>query len=729
MAQLITGSGGYAATVGGTVRVIGSNDVDVISLADIAGKISFDGSFNRGGDFIVLPNAAKAYAVVRASSSVTLSDADSTITIPVGSKGTTIQFSDGELILKFDGQILIGSQIVTTASAAIATTLSSKTSLPAATSASGTLLMAADEPVTVGGNVRVVGTNGPDTVTVADVAGNISFDGSFNRGGDKIVVGKFAENYSAARPNASNVTIGDSDTKLTIPMGSKGSGIQFSNESRTLVYSDGSAYIGTQKLSASVASVNSFENNLKFTEVPNAFVGPMPLPGKFQIITCVTAFDINGDGFKDLVINAFEKVLSSGDAPNIGNAPTLNKMSILINKDGKYFENKTDQYLIGTQFLSGAPRKIEIADLNNDGKLDILYACNREDGRSGQQTEYNTAFLDVMLSSPEGYTIKTFGKEDWYHSAGFAVFDGVTYAAGAGFLHGSPGRADMQGGFEFKNEKLIENLKLPFQLSPNNFIFFESPNSKDTDLLIQTAQAPNWLGVEGWQYKNGQWSKVGQIDTPGTFVKDVTIITYNGNTQTGQVYKTGDGYVVVGLGNSITESSKIDIHNNGKYSVVMKMESTIPTNFNEKETIIFDQQKDINVFTPSDRLVFLSIENDKLVYNNINIIGRPSFEINAITLNVLDFNGDGYDDILLSPFSRNASLSVYVNNRDGSFNYIELTPNIDISYKIDGFSISEDFNNDGIADIISMPGNGQYEADSFNMTAFHYYTGSTSVIG
>jgi hypothetical protein len=586
--------------------------------------------------------------------------------------------------------------------------------------------MAADEPVTVGGNVRVVGTNGADTVTVADVAGNISFDGSFNRGGDKIVVGKFAENYSAARPNASNVTIGDSDTKLTIPMGSKGSSIQFSNESRTLVYSEGNAYLGNQKLSASVALVNSFENNLKFTEVPNAFVGPMPLPGKFQIITCVTAFDINGDGYKDLVINAFEKVLSSGEAPNIGNAPTLNKISILINKDGKYFENKTDQYLTGTQSLSGAPRKIEVADLNNDGKLDILYACNREDGRSGQQTEYNTAFLDVMLSSPDGYIIKTFGKEDWYHSAGFAVVDGITYAAGAGFLHGTPGRADMQGGFEFKNEKLIENLKLPFQLSPNNFIFFESPNSKDTDLLIQTAQAPNVLGVEGWQYKNGQWSKVGQIDNPGTFVKDVIVKTYNGNVQDAQIYKLDDKYIITGMGNAITESSKIDINNDGNYTVVMKMECPVVNEFDPSSNKVIDQLTEI---TPGDKLVFLNIENGKLSYSNINIIGKPSFIVNANTLSVFDFNGDGYDDILLSPFTKNASLCVYVNNRDGSFNYIELTPNIDISYILDGFSISEDFNNDGIADIISMPGNGQYEVDSFNMTAFHYYTGSASVMG
>ena len=126
MARLVAGSGGYAATVGGTVRIFGTTDVEVISLADTAGTVSFDGSFNRGGDFIILPNAANTYSISRVGSSVTLSDADSTITIPVGSKGSTLQFADGELILKFGGQVLLGSQVISAASATITATLSAR---------------------------------------------------------------------------------------------------------------------------------------------------------------------------------------------------------------------------------------------------------------------------------------------------------------------------------------------------------------------------------------------------------------------------------------------------------------------------------------------------------------------------------------------------------------------------------------------------------------------------
>lgn len=459
--------------------------------------------------------------------------------------------------------------------------------------------------------------------------------------------------------------------------------------------------------------------NIKLTQVLNSFQGNMPLPRKFQVITTVAAADVNGDGYKDIIVHAWEKILSTnGVAPNLGNVPTPNKLSILINHKGKYFTEETSKYILGSSELSGASRKIEISDINRDGKPDLLFACNREDGRSGTPYENNTAYMNVLVSTPNGYIVKTFGAEDWYHSAGFATFNGITYAAGAGFLTGSPGRSTLQGGFSLTGEKLTETLKFPFQLSPNNFLFFESPNSKNTDYLIQTTAAPNWLGVEGWQYTGSSWIKVGKFDTPGTFVKDVTVKTYNGNVQDAQIYKLGSDYIITGMGNSITESSKIDIFNNGQYAVVMKVEAAVVTNFNSSTTYL-DQLTD---FTPGDKLVFYTIQDGKLVNLNINISSKPG--VNASILNVVDYNNDGYDDIVLSGFSKTALPDVYLNDKAGSFVLTELVVDYKLNYDIDGFSIIEDFNNDGIMDMVSMPGNGQHEINSTAMSLFAYYTGS-----
>ena len=463
---------------------------------------------------------------------------------------------------------------------------------------------------------------------------------------------------------------------------------------------------------------SNIASTIKLTRVLNSFQGSMPLPGKFQVITTVAAVDINKDGFKDIVVHAFEKAIGAQASANLGDIPTANKISILINKRGAYFAEETSSYLSGTHSLSGAARKVEIADINRDGAVDIIFACNREDGRSSQQHDSNTAFMNVMVSTPNGYQIKEFGTKDWYHSAGYAVLNDKTYVAGTGFLHGSPGKSIMQGGFEYKNGTFTETLKFPFQLSPNNFLFFEPPGSKNTDYLIQTAAAPNWLGVEGWQHVGGTWTKVGQFDNPGEFVKDITVKTYNGNVQSAQIYKLGTEHIITGMGNTISESAKIDINNNGQYAVVVKLEAAVVPNFNPNTTYI-DQLTEV---TPGDKLAFYTIQDGKLVNLNININSKPG--VNANVLNVIDYNNDGYDDIVLSGFNKTALPDVYLNNRAGSFVYTELTVDYTLNYDIDGFSIIEDFNNDGIMDMVSMPGNGQHESNSTLMTLFAYYTGA-----
>lgn len=361
MAQLIGGSGGYAATVGGNVKVFGTSDIDVISLADIAGTITFDGSFNRGGDFILLPNSAKSYTITRAGSSVTITDPDSTITIPVGTKGTTLQFADGELVLKFNGQVQLGSQVVTATSAGITATLSVKTTLPTATSSTGTLILAPNDPVLIGGNVKIFGTNGADTVTVADVAGNISFDGSFNRGGDKIVLSKFAENYSVARPSASNVVIGDEDTKLTIPLGTKGLDVFFRFGDKKLIYSDGYAYLGTQEITAPTSQVTTKFGINTLTKMSSVQLSmdQSGLGESFSIL------DINGDGIKEIIFfpaNMRENSVKFKDV-----------MSINIRQDYSLEVSKLlDSF--GRTLQSEWVQDSAVADFNKDGKLDLIFA-------------------------------------------------------------------------------------------------------------------------------------------------------------------------------------------------------------------------------------------------------------------------------------------------------------------------------------------------------------------
>ncbi|MFM8500313.1 MAG: hypothetical protein ACKOAN_10030, partial [Chakrabartia sp.] len=58
--RLITGAG-YTGTIGGNITVYGTPERQTITVADVAGTVTFDPSFNKGGDTIVLAKSASAY--------------------------------------------------------------------------------------------------------------------------------------------------------------------------------------------------------------------------------------------------------------------------------------------------------------------------------------------------------------------------------------------------------------------------------------------------------------------------------------------------------------------------------------------------------------------------------------------------------------------------------------------------------------------------------------------
>jgi hypothetical protein len=124
-------SGGTLALAFGTsaTKIYGSIDADTVTIA--AGVTAvLDGSFNRGNDVIKFAGNAASYSVVRVNAStVKITDALGTsVTIPVGSAGTQIQFADATRSLSGSSAgIVLGDQSVT----AVATTLNAGTAPPA----------------------------------------------------------------------------------------------------------------------------------------------------------------------------------------------------------------------------------------------------------------------------------------------------------------------------------------------------------------------------------------------------------------------------------------------------------------------------------------------------------------------------------------------------------------------------------------------------------------------
>jgi len=109
------GAGSSATTVFGT------DGVQNLTIAAGA-RVELDASFNRGGDTITLAGNASSYTVTKSGSSVILTDAAGSITIPVGVTGMNIAFADAaarSLVSTTTGAFTLGSQAISETAAAV----------------------------------------------------------------------------------------------------------------------------------------------------------------------------------------------------------------------------------------------------------------------------------------------------------------------------------------------------------------------------------------------------------------------------------------------------------------------------------------------------------------------------------------------------------------------------------------------------------------------------------
>lgn len=154
--------------------------------------------------------------------------------------------------------------------------------------------------------------------------------------------------------------------------------------------------------------------------------------------------DLDGDGRDDLAVH-FSQGQSTEPDGNWGKTvttPTPNRLVVyLAQPDGSFVDATAE--LFGTPepvVLPGFARKVDVGDLNGDGRPDWVYALNREDGRATDDVELIEATSAVVLSQPgNGYRVVTFGEPSWHHAARIYVSGGVGHVLAVGLdLMGKP---------------------------------------------------------------------------------------------------------------------------------------------------------------------------------------------------------------------------------------------------------------------------------------------------
>jgi hypothetical protein len=254
---------GWAGAVGGSGLIYGGAGLQDVTV--LSGAVTFDASFNKGGDIIRFAGDASNFTALRSGSSALITAGSAlAATIPVGTAGLETVFADGVRKLVYSGgNFTLGTQAFSTVAGAIAAAVSNAVLPTGALSAANAsvLLMgnalALDQAahVTLGGKAAIYGTSAADVVAVA--AGklvNLTFDASFNKGGDTVMLDLGAGSYSAVRSGSSVVLTAANET-LTIPVGTAGLTLHFSDGDRTLVYSGGAFKIGDQAIGTAATAL------------------------------------------------------------------------------------------------------------------------------------------------------------------------------------------------------------------------------------------------------------------------------------------------------------------------------------------------------------------------------------------------------------------------------------------------------------------------------------------
>lgn len=243
---------GFVGVAGGDGRVIGSTGLQDITVTDEPGTVTFDGSFNRGGDLIRLSGDAASYTVVRSGSSIVIDDGDTQIVVPVGPTGADIVFDDGvrTITVSSEAGLRLGEQVVTDTPTAITSPAGEGTVDGAGDpSVQGRLVFSEDAAAVAGGNLRVFGTPAAETISLLE-GSTVLFDASANRGGDTIILAGSADDYTAEL-EGSLVVITDGSTEIKVPVGLTANSIQFDDGSFDLFIDQdlGGAVLGDTLLS------------------------------------------------------------------------------------------------------------------------------------------------------------------------------------------------------------------------------------------------------------------------------------------------------------------------------------------------------------------------------------------------------------------------------------------------------------------------------------------------
>ena len=448
-----------------------------------------------------------------------------------------------------------------------------------------------------------------------------------------------------------------------------------------------------------------------FTEVSDAFSDPtnhfwffnLSKPSNIHSgkLNATAAVDLDNDGRKEFIMVIF-KGLGHDTHRGMYVSELCKSTTVIYTYRNNKFVDVTDTYLDADRDFKACigDMNVSVVDFNNDGKKDIFFSPNQEDGRNPDLgSEMNSQLVGWVSQANGKYKITRFGPSKWYHSIGSGIdSSGNTFVTGAGYPnHEVQNVRYMWNGREAQT---IYDQYFP-NISPNSFVFL-SREGNASDLLIQHTWSKQ-MGVEGYYKENNIWYKTNVISPSITEVGEETFQEWSGERRKVTVLKV-EGYHIVGTGGGSQLDNLRDctLDKNQKPVAVGTYNVGIIPNYVPGKEIKFDEIKP--VYMP----VMLDIKDKKLAMTRLTITGEDNFSPGKFQC--LDVNKDGYDDLIigLGNDDNMRHQRIYLNQKDGTFKKLVLGEKsvMALNDKVDMYmSHMDDFDNDGVMDIIVFPSN------------------------
>lgn len=241
---------GFAGAIGGIGQVIGSAGRHDITIVRRPGRITFDPSFNAGGDTIRLPGDAAEWraGMIGSSASFQLLADNLRVIVPVGMSGAEIAFDDGLRVLRYhelEQAVKLGEQAIDAKPADVSAPPEAPPPLAQARKGPiARVIIQSGSTITLDGMFSVFGrADAPDSIEIG--GGTILLDSSFNDWGNELRIHGLASDFTATLVDSS-LRLVSRAIDLTVPVGLVANALVFDNS--TLLGENGVPYEDTREL-------------------------------------------------------------------------------------------------------------------------------------------------------------------------------------------------------------------------------------------------------------------------------------------------------------------------------------------------------------------------------------------------------------------------------------------------------------------------------------------------